>query len=147
VKVAKSYKGGAQVGQTLTLFQTGGDVKVPSGQAHPAGGGPKELPTDKKDGMVDPASFGPAQRGGSQISRFFLDGDPEYKAGERYVLLLEPSISADLLQTVSPEGRLKVEKDGTVKSTDPHGDKAAVREVNGKKLDEVEKQHLSGGRS
>jgi hypothetical protein len=83
VTVVTGYKGTATAGQQLTLFQTGGSVTQ---QAAPA--------------------KGKAAR--STVQQVVLEGDPAYRAGEQYLLMLEPG-PAGSLRPVSPEGRYRVD--------------------------------------
>ncbi|HSH77926.1 MAG TPA: hypothetical protein VLA19_05260 [Herpetosiphonaceae bacterium] len=118
LKVTKGYKGTANDG-TITLFQTGGEVQNPPPPA---------------EGEKAPIVQG---------SEVVFAGDPLYKVGEQYLLLLE-SGPRDMQRIVSPEGRYKVERNGTLTAM---VDTDAAREVKGKSLADVERQHgLGNGR-
>jgi hypothetical protein len=142
VKVTKSFKGNAQVGNTLTLFQTGGDV-TPN-PAAPAGGQAQNKPEHREAPAGGKASANPNGTppagdhavGATQgPKRFVLEGDPLYKAGEEFVLLLEDG-PRGLLRPVSPEGRFKIEN-GTVKAMVTN---AATRGVHGKPVADLERE-------
>jgi len=142
VKVTKSYKGAAKAGETLTLFQTGGelpaDPAAPTGRAGdtsehlaaPAGGKdhvhPNDAPPVRHD--VKGAASGPR--------RVVLEGDPAYAVGEDYVLMLEDGPKGQL-RPVSPEGRFKVEGNGTVKAMVTED---ATKDVHGKPVAELERR-------
>ncbi len=115
LKVIKGYKGNGR-GDAITLFQTGGEVENPP---PPAEG--------EKPPMVE----------GTEV---IFAGDPLYKVGEQYLLLLEPG-PRDMQRIVSPEGRYKVERNGTLTAK---ADTDAAREVKGKPLVYVERQHCLG---
>lgn len=109
LKVLKGYKGAAKSGQTLTLFQTGGTVaQAPSRQA-----GKQPLTT---------------------VQQVILEGDPLYRQGEQYLLMLEPG-PRGMLRTISPEGRYRVERNGALTAM---VDDEATREIQGKALSDVE---------
>ena len=80
VEVLKPYKGSATAGEQLTLFQTGGAVLPPA-----------------------PSKGTAAQ---THVQQLVLDGDPVYRTGEQYLLMLEPGPQGTL-RTVSPEGRYR----------------------------------------
>lgn len=115
LKVAKGYKGAGRDGM-ITLFQTGGEVQLPP---PPAEG--------EKAPIVE-------------ASQVIFAGDPLYQAGEQYLLLLEPG-PRNMQRIVSPEGRYKVERDGTLAAM---VESDAANEVKGKPLAEVERQHGLG---
>lgn len=81
VQVVNGYKGAA-VGDTLTLFQTGGTLQG--------------VETDEATGKALLET----------TPQFILEGDPLYQVGERYVLFLEAGPEG-LLRTISPEGRYR----------------------------------------
>ncbi len=115
LKVVKGYKGNAR-DTMITLFQTGGEVQNPPPPA---------------EGEKPPSVEG---------SEVIFAGDPLYKVGEQYLLLLEPG-PRDMQRIVSPEGRYKVEANGTLEAM---VDTDAAREVKGKPLVDVERQHGLG---
>lgn len=84
VTVLTSYKGAAAAGQHLTLFQTGGTASQPAAPAKGSGAGQ------------------------SNVQQVVLEGDPDYRAGEQYLLMLEAGPQATL-RPVSPEGRYLID--------------------------------------
>ena len=111
LKVAKGYKGAARNG-TITLFQTGGEVQAPPAPAK---------------GEKEPLF---------EASQVIFAGDPLYKVGEQYLLLLEAG-PQNMQRVVSPEGRYKVEKNGTLTAM---VDGEVAKEVKSKRLADVERQ-------
>lgn len=111
LKVTRSHKGNARVGEVLDLFQTGG-LSVPTGQ-----------PDGKQGARV-------------QTHIVLLSGDPLYKAGEHYLLMLEDG-PRNQLRTISPEGRFRIESNGTVT---PMVDNQVTAPVKGKALAELQRQ-------
>lgn len=111
LKVTRAYKGTPRSGQVLDLFQTGGLT----------------LPTDKPDGK---------QGARLQTHIVLLGGDPLYKVGEHYLLLLEDG-PRNQLRTISPEGRYRIESNGTVT---PMVDNQVTTGVKGKPLAELQRQ-------
>lgn len=89
VTVVKPYKGTTTAGQQLTLFQTGGTASQP---AAPARG---------------------TKAGQSTVQQVVLEGDPAYRAGEQYLLMLEPGPQGTM-RPVSPEGRYRASSDGAL---------------------------------
>ena len=83
VKVLESYKGTAKAGSLVTLFQTGGTV------------------------LPDAPAKGTKAR--TDVAQLVLEDDPAYRAGEQYLLMLEPGPSGTL-RPVSPEGRYRYDK-------------------------------------
>ena len=112
VKVTKGYKGAVRDGQTLQIFQVGG----------------KLLPTTPPDGKQ-----------GSRIEakQLILEGDPLYKVGEEYVLMLEDG-PRGALRPVAPEGRYKVERGGAAVTAMVDND--ATKAVQGRGLAELERK-------
>jgi len=111
LKVTKSYKGNAKSGDVLDLFQTGG-LTAPTGQ-----------PDGKQGARV-------------QTHIVLLSGDPLYKVGEHYLLMLEDG-PRNQLRTISPEGRFRVESNGSVT---PMVDNQVTAGVKGKALGELQRQ-------
>jgi hypothetical protein len=111
LKVTKAYKGNAKSGQVLDLFQTGGLT----------------VPADKPDGK---------QGARLQTHIVLLSGDPLYKVGEHYLLMLEDG-PRNQLRTISPEGRFRIESNGTVT---PMVDNQVTTSVKGKALGELQRQ-------
>jgi len=111
LQVTKSYKGNDKPGQVLDLFQTGG-LTAPTGQ-----------PDGKQGARV-------------QTHIVLLSGDPLYKVGEHYLLMLEDG-PRHQLRTISPEGRFKIESNGTVT---PMVDNQVTAGVKGKALGELQRQ-------
>jgi hypothetical protein len=101
IQIEKSYKGDKP--QTIEVFHTGqtsarGDRQPPS--SPPAGTKPPERRGDPSD---------------AETRTTWLEGDPPYQQGERYVLLLTNGptlkVGGETVQTrrpVSPEGRFRV---------------------------------------
>jgi hypothetical protein len=88
VRVITSYKGQAAPGTQLTLFQTGG--------------------------IVLPHAPEPGEAAHTNVQQLVLEGDPAYRAGEQYLLMLEPG-PQETLRPVSPEGRYRHDpKSGTL---------------------------------
>ena len=113
VKVLQPYKGAYKAGQTVTLFQTGASM---------------DDPAPPKEGKGNTAT--------SKAQHIQLEGDPAYKAGEQYVLMLEAG-PAGTQRPVSPEGRYRVDKKtgvltGVVKNP-------VTNEIAGKSLKSLEK--------
>jgi len=117
VKVLKSLKGSLREGQLVQMFQTGGVVLPQVGPD-----GPK-----KEEARV---------LGARQV---VLEGDPPYQVGEQHLLLLDQGPET-LLKTIAPEGRFKVERDGTVT---PTIENEATKGLKGRPLAELEKLVLS----
>ena len=109
VNVVKVYKGRAAVGQQLTLFQTGGTVLPPA----PANG----------------------EKATTHVQQLIVEGDPQYRAGERYLLMLEAGPQGTL-RPVSPEGRYRYDKGSGSLTPMVHG--AVSNEVKGKRLSALE---------
>ena len=65
-----------------------------------------------------------------------LEGDPFYRAGEQYLLLLQRGQTGVLL-TIAPEGRYQVQRDGVLKAM---VDNATTREVNGQSVAHAERK-------
>ncbi|MDP9380012.1 MAG: hypothetical protein M3Q29_07665 [Chloroflexota bacterium] len=110
VEVTKAYKGSAKAGQRLELFQTGG-AKLPL-----------EAPKDKAGHRVE-------------THQVILEGDPLYKAGEEYLLMLEQG-PRQMMRTISPEGRYRIARDSTLT---PMVHNEATRGVAAKPVAEVER--------
>ena len=111
LKVTKAYKGNTKVGDVLDLFQTGGQT----------------APTGKPDGK---------QGARVQTHIVLLSGDPLYKVGEHYLLMLEGG-PRNQLRTISPEGRFRIESNGAVT---PMVDNQVTAPVKGKALGELQRQ-------
>jgi hypothetical protein len=111
LKVNKVQKGNVKVGQVVDIFQTGG-VTLPMGQ-----------PDGKQGARL-------------QTHLVLLSDDPLYKAGEQYLLLLEDG-PRGMLRSISPEGRYRIESNGTVT---PMIDNDVTAVVKGKSLRELERQ-------
>lgn len=120
LKVGKSYKGAESDG-IITLFQTGGQAQMP---APPAAG---SNPENTKPPIAE-------------ASQVVFAGDPPYQVGEQYLLFLE-SGPQNMQRIVSPEGRYKLESNGTL-SAMVDGDVA--KQVKDKPLADVERQHGLG---
>jgi hypothetical protein len=111
LKVSKVSKGSAKVGQVVDVFQTGGLT----------------VPTTQPDGK---------QGARIQSHIVLLSGDPLYKVGEQYLLMLEDGPQG-MHRTISPEGRFRVESNGTVT---PVVDNEVTTSVKGKSIGELERQ-------
>ncbi len=148
VRVTKVHKGGASVGQTLTIFRTGGSTNIPAAPPQPAGatldphrgtvhqpppaggkGDPNAAAPQELQGS--PSSDTPASATGTHV--FMLDGDPPYVPGESYFLALEPRPN-NTLGPVSPQGRYHIKSDGTLQAV---GEDPLSQGVNGHKVDEA----------
>lgn len=139
VKVQEALKGNAAAGSELTLFQTGGDLAAepPASAGADRGAAPAEQleAPGAKGGpeSTPPAGLHANSNPSRGARRFILEGDPLYKVGEQYVLLLENG-PRNQLRTVAPEGRFKVEN-GVVT---PMVTNAATRELSGKPVAALE---------
>jgi hypothetical protein len=111
LKVNKVEKGNAKVGQIVDVFQTGG-IAAPSGQ-----------PDGKQGARIE-------------THLVLLSDDPLYKTGEQYLLMLEDGPKG-LLRTISPEGRFRIESNGSVT---PMVDNEVTAVVKGKQVSELERQ-------
>ncbi len=111
LKVTKVSKGSVKPGQVVDVFQTGG-VTVPTGQ-----------PDGKQGARL-------------QTHVTLLSGDPLYKVGEQYMLMLEDGPNR-MLRTISPEGRYKIEANGAVT---PMVDNEVTTSLKGKSVTELERQ-------
>jgi len=111
LKVSKVNKGNAKVGQILDVFQTGG-LLAPTGQ-----------PDGKKAARVE-------------THLTILAGDPLYTVGEQHLLMLEDGPNK-MLRTISPEGRYKIEANGTLT---PAVENEVTTTVKGKAVRELERQ-------
>ncbi len=112
-KVLKATKG-ANEGQTLTVFRTGGETTY---TPKPAAG---------KGNSTNPS--------GEKVQVLLLNDDPAYKVGEKHFLLLEAGPD-NTLRPVSPEGRYLIAADGKLQAV-THSDVAS--QVNGKSATEME---------
>jgi hypothetical protein len=117
MRVLKSLKGTLKDGETVQLFQTGGELKLPS---FGTDGPPKDQV------MV-------------QAKKVILEGDPLYTVGEQHLLMLEPGPSK-LLRIVAPETRFKIERGGTLV---PAIDNETTAPMKGRNVAELEKLVLS----
>jgi hypothetical protein len=111
LQVTRVNKGNAKVGQVVDVFQTGG-LTVPTGQ-----------PNGKQGARI-------------QTHIVLLSGDPLYKVGEQYLLMLEDG-PRGMQRTISPEGRFRIESNGTVT---PVVDNEVTTSVKGKSVGELERQ-------
>lgn len=111
VKVTKVQKGGFREGQLLPIFQVGGRL----------------LPTSQPDG-----------KNGARVEakQLVLEGDPLYKVGEQYVLLLDDG-PRGTMRPVAPEGRYRIEKGGIVSAM---VESDATKLINGAPLADLERQ-------
>jgi hypothetical protein len=114
LRVVKAYKGTAAVGGRITLFQTGGAA----------------LPNDK----------GKTTR--SNVAQVVLEGDPVYKAGQQYLLMLTAGPDGTL-RPVAPEGRFL--NDAATGKLTPMVQDAVARGVASKSLKALEPTLLAGG--
>lgn len=112
LRVDKPYKGMKKEGNLITVFRTGGEVRLPPGE-------PKGKENHRLEGV-----------------RVVVEDDPPYKVSEEYVMLMEDG-PAGTMRPVSPEGRYRIEG-GKVKAM-VQNDVTSV--VEGKGLAELEK-HL-----
>jgi hypothetical protein len=113
LKVLKSHKGTHKAGDTIQLFQTGG-LQVPQTlQGEP-----------------------PKDQVRIQAKKVILEGDPLYQVGEQHLLMLDQG-PRGLLKTIAPQGRFKIERNGTVT---PAVDDEVTMSLKGKGLSELERQ-------
>jgi hypothetical protein len=147
--VTRAHKGGSKVGQTLTIFRTGGSTNIPAGPPQPAGAtldahrGTVHQPPPAS-GKGDPNAPAPQELQGSPSADtppsaagthvLMLTGDPPYVAGERYFLALEPRPN-NTLGPVSPAGRYRIGALGTLQAV---GDDPVSQGVNGKAVGAAE---------
>jgi hypothetical protein len=117
LKVVRSLKGGLREGQMVQMFQTGGVVLPQVGPD-----GPK-----KEDARL---------LGARQV---ILEGDPLYQVGEQHMLMLDAGPDG-LLKTIAPEGRFKLEREGTLT---PTVDNDVTKALSGRPVAEFEKLVLS----
>lgn len=110
VEVVKPFKGTASAGARLTLFQTGGTVNLPPA---PAKGEKGEAAPEVK------------------VHQVILEGDPLYRAGEQYLVMLEAGPQGTM-RTVSPEGRYRY--DAASGDLSPMVENAVTRQVGGQSL-------------
>ncbi len=102
-------------------------------------GGEEMIPTQKVTLRVTKAHKGSKQAGDTielfqtGSSCYQVENDPLYKEGEQYVLMLDDGPKG-MLKTVSPEGRIKKNADGTLQT---YVDDKATSKVKGKKLQEI----------
>jgi hypothetical protein len=113
LKVLKAHKGSAKVGDTIQLFQTGG-LQVPQ----TLGGEP------------------PKDQVRIQAKKVILEGDPLYQVGEQHLLMLDQG-PRGLMKTIAPQGRFKIERNGTVT---PAVDDEVTAPLRGKGLAELQRQ-------
>jgi hypothetical protein len=120
----------------------------PLGTPNPNEPGDSELiPTQKVTLRVTKGHKGPKQAGETielfqtGSSCYKVEHDPVYKEGEQYVLMLDEGPKG-MLKTVSPEGRMKKNADGTLET---YVDDKATSKVKGKKLKDIEPV-LEGGK-
>lgn len=121
VEVTKVYEGRREIGEHLVLFQTGGLV----------------LP-DKPNKKTDDSS-----QLRTKAAQMILEGDPLYRPGEIYLLLLTDGPQEGLLRPISPEGRYLIDKSGLVK---PMVRNAMTKSVFGQRLAVLEKLLIGEGR-
>jgi hypothetical protein len=115
VRVTKAHKGQVRPGQTVELFQVGG----------------KLLPTTPPDG-----------KNGARVEakQLILEGDPPYKPGEQYLLMLEDG-PRGLQRPVAPEGRFRIERGGVLTAM---VDNDATKPIQGRALPELERTFEKG---
>jgi hypothetical protein len=110
IKVDKQHKGGSKK-ETIEVFHTGlskGNQPSERGDKPP---GPPPPDAKKPAGDVDTSR--------SAARPILLMDDPDYQAGEQYVLFLRPGpkvtaggAAVETKRVLSPEGRFKVRQDG-----------------------------------
>jgi hypothetical protein len=106
-RIEKSYRGGKP--ETIEVFHTGST----------SARGRRQAPTSPPPGIKRPNRRGDPTDDETRTT--WLEGDPPYQQGERYLLLLAngPTVKVDGKDTptkrpVSPEGRYRVRADGQV---------------------------------
>ncbi len=115
LEIVKAYKGSYRAGQQVKLFQTGGVLVSASG--------------DNEEAM---------QTAGR---RFIIEGDPLYRAGEQYMLMLTDGPQG-AVRTIAPEGRYRVQ-DGQLTAM-THSDLA--HEISHKGLQSLEAELVASGK-
>jgi hypothetical protein len=120
IKVDKQLKGGGKK-ETIEVFHTG----LSKGN-HPSDRG------DKQPGQPPPDAKKPAQdvdTSRSAARPILLMDDPDYQAGEQYVLFLRPGpkvttegAAVETKRVLSPEGRYKVKQDGRLEPASKRSD-------------------------
>ncbi len=142
LRVLKSYKGTVADGQALTLTQTGGTKAIPVSDEEPTlPPRPDTIPS--KDAAA--AGVPNPERGQgvtapvrTQDVQFTLEGDPLYKVGEKYVLLLERGQAhPDLFVVISPEGRYRQERTNKMTAM---ADNDVTQELKGKSLENFDRK-------
>ena len=113
LKVLKTHKGSQKVGDTIQVFQTGG-LQVPT-----------TLTSEPSKDQVR-----------IQAKKVILEGDPLYQVGEQHLLMLDQGPKGQL-KTVAPQGRFKIERNGTVT---PAVDDEVTAPLKGKGLAELQRQ-------
>jgi hypothetical protein len=113
LKVLKTHKGSQKVGDTIQVFQTGG-LQVPT-----------TLASEPSKDQVR-----------IQAKKVILEGDPLYQVGEQHLLMLDQGPKGQL-KTVAPQGRFKIERNGTVT---PAVDDEVTAPLKGKGLAELQRQ-------
>jgi hypothetical protein len=113
LKVLKSHKGKHKAGDSIELFQTGGLRAFEETAGEPP-----------KDQMR------------VQAQKVILEGDPLYQVGDKHMLMLDQG-PRGLQKTIAPQGRFKIEGNGTVT---PTVDDEVTRPIKGKALSELQKQ-------
>jgi hypothetical protein len=119
LRVLKTQKGALKAGETIQLFQTGG-LTVPTTLD-------KEPPKDQVR---------------IQAKKVILEGDPPYVVGEQHLLMLDQG-PRGFLKTIAPQGRFKIEKNGTIT---PAIDDEVTAPLKGKGLVDLEKQIGDGAK-
>lgn len=136
-------KGGKKTGETIELFHTGDSSQTPPGRRTDAPKGPQpEKPPDaveKKD-----AAKHQSREGHMGVLFSAVMGDPEYKAGEEYLMFVRegPTLkvggqSVATQAAISPEGRWKVDRSGRL---EPMSDKPWAERMRGKPAKELRDQ-------
>lgn len=150
LRVLKSYKGTVTNGETLTLTQTGGAMAIPVSDEEPTlPPTPDTIPSKNTSavGVPNPGLgqtvTAPAKMEDVQLA---LEGDPLYKVGEKYVLMLERGLAnRDLFVVISPEGRYRQE--GINNRMTPMTDNNVTRELKGKTLEDFDRKLKDKGPS
>jgi hypothetical protein len=144
-RVNSVQKGNAAANQQITVFRTGGEVTLPQGPAQGSvAPGPEtsqratgpEAAAGQKGDANGPApeqpkpADDPNRPAAAQVKVLLLPEDPAYEVGRTYMLALTDGPN-NTQRPVAPEGRLRVNDDGTVETP---ADSDVGQSLNGRQL-------------